>query len=266
MENGLDQESGAVIVNADDWGRNRDTTDRTFDCVHCASVSSVSAMVFMEDSDRAAEIAQEHAIDTGLHLNLTTPFSRENCSSRIRECQEKIGRYLLRHRLAQAMFHPGLTGEFEYVVRAQLDEFSRLYGVAPSRVDGHHHMHLCANILFQGLLPPDTMVRRNFSFEVGEKSSWNRFYRRCVDNILARHHRLPDYFFSLVPLQPQSRLERILSLARACIVEVETHPTNQQEYRFLIEGGVVRLSKDITIISPSSISWERRSLGKPFAL
>lgn len=240
---------GSLIVNADDWGRDRDTTDRTISCVRCASVSSVSAMVFMEDSDRAAVIAQEYALDVGLHLNLTTPFSDKKCSSRLRESQEKIGLYLLRHRFAQAIFHPGLTSEFEYVVKAQCDEFHRLYGMAPSRLDGHHHMHLCANVLVQGLLPHGTVVRRNFSFEVGEKSVWNRFYRRCVDNLLARRHRLPDYFFSLVPVEPESRLKRIAMLARDWVVEIEVHPVNQIEYQFLTEGGIVRFVEGIRLAS-----------------
>src|SRR5208337_4418972 len=63
--------AGVLIVNADDWGRDRETTERILQCVRCESVSSVSAMVFMEDSERAAVIAQETGIDGGLHLNLT---------------------------------------------------------------------------------------------------------------------------------------------------------------------------------------------------
>jgi chitin disaccharide deacetylase len=234
--------AGLLIVNADDWGMDSDTTDRTLDCVRRGGVSSVSAMVFMEDSERAATMARKHAIEAGLHLNLTTPFSALSCSARLMECQQKIALYLLRHRLAQVVFHPGLIHAFEYVVTAQLDEFRRLYGADANRLDGHHHMHLCANVLLQGLLPPNTIVRRNFSFEAGEKSIWNRYYRRMVDRLLARRHRLADYFFSLAPLQPEDRLQRIFSLSRDHVVEVETHPVNQDEYQFLTEGGLARLA------------------------
>src|SRR5713226_4540807 len=75
------------------------------------------------------------------------------------------------------------------------------------------HMHLCANALLAGLLPLGTLVRRNFSFQPGEKGAVNRLHRQAVDKRLARRHRLTDFFFSLPPLEPQSRLERILSLA-----------------------------------------------------
>ena len=252
--------TGVLIMNADDWGKDCNTTDQTLECVRSRTVSSVSAMVFMEDSERAAVTSREHAIDTGLHLNLTTPFSGGSCPSKLKECQEKIAGYLLRHRLAQAMFHPGLTNEFEYVLKAQLDEFSRLYGAPPSRFDGHHHMHLCANVLSQGLLPFGTNVRRNFSFEAGEKSVWNRLYRRWVDSRLAKRHRLTGYFFSLGPIEPENRLERIFSLARECVVEVEAHPINRDEYCFLTGGGIDRLGSGVRVVPTSAVSWNSTSV------
>jgi hypothetical protein len=241
--------AGLLIINADDWGRDHETTERTFECIRRGAVSSVSAMVFMGDSDRAAAIAKENAIHAGLHLNFTTPFSAPDCSTRLAEHQQRLARYLLRHRLAQVVFHPMLARSFEYVVSAQLDEFCRLYGTPPQRLDGHHHMHLCANVLLGRLLPPGTVVRRNFSFQPGEKSPGNRFYRKVVDRMLARRHRLTDFFFSLPPLQPPGRLERISSLARRFVVEVETHPLDAEEYRFLAGGELFRRAGDVPIAS-----------------
>jgi hypothetical protein len=210
-------------------------------------------MVFMEDSDRAAAIARERGIEAGLHLNLTTPFSVPGCPAQLVERQQELARYLLRHRLAQTVFHPGLIRSFEYVVAAQLDEFRRLYGADPDRLDGHHHMHLCSNVLLQGLLPPRTLVRRNFSFRPGEKGLWNRLYRRFVDRMLARRHRLMDFFFSLAPLEPPSRLQRIFSLARQFVVEVETHPVHPEEYQFLAGGEIFRQTGDVRIAPPSAV-------------
>ena len=57
--------AGRLVINADDWGRTRDTTDRTLECHERGSVSSVSAMVFMEDSERAAALARERDMDAG---------------------------------------------------------------------------------------------------------------------------------------------------------------------------------------------------------
>jgi len=238
---------GLLIVNADDWGRDNETTDRTYECLSHGTVSSVSAMVFMEDSERAAAIARKKGVDAGLHLNFTTPFSASCCASQLAERQQEIAAYLLRRRLNPVVFHPGLVRSFEYVVKAQLDEYFRLYAALPDRIDGHHHMHLCANVLLGQLLPPRTLVRRNFSFQPGEKSLVNRLYRKAVDHRLARRHRVVDFLFSLPPLKPQERLERIRSLARQFIVEVETHPIKADEYRFLNGDEVVRWAGDVPI-------------------
>lgn len=249
---------GRLIINADDWGRSRETTDRILECCEEKCISSVSAMVFMEDSGRAAALACERGIDAGLHLNFTASFSTVHSPALLREHQQRIARRLLRHRLAQMIFFPDLIRSFEYVVSAQLDEFRRLYGTAPRRLDGHHHMHLCANVLWGGLLPRGTIVRRSFSFERGEKNCANRFYRRAVDSLLTRRHSLADFFFSLMPLEPEVRLERIFSLGRRFVVEVETHPINLREHQFLTEGEIVRWVSD----GPIADHFKGRSMGR----
>jgi chitin disaccharide deacetylase len=236
---GESSQTGILILNADDWGRNVETTDRILECVLHGSVSSASAMVFMEDSERAAALARGRGVDVGLHLNFTTPFSAPVATGRLTEHHERVSRFLLRSRLSQVVYHPGLANSFEYVVAAQLAEFRRIYDEEPRRLDGHHHMHLCANVLLRRLLPSGTIVRRNFSFQPGEKSGANRLYRAVIDRILAKRHRLTDFFFSLPPLEPADRLQRIFCLARRCVVELETHPVNPQEYLFLTGGKIL---------------------------
>jgi nucleoside-diphosphate-sugar epimerase len=219
--------------------------------VECAQHGTISAVM---DSERAAAIVRDRGMHAGLHLNFTTPFSAPGCSRQLWQAQQAIGRYLRRHRLAQVLFHPGLARPFEQVVTAQLAEFQRLYGSAPHRIDGHHHMHLCANVLLEGLLPLGTVVRRNFSFQAGEKGAWNRLYRRLVDRLLGRRHRLADFLFSLSPLEPPDRLGRILALARDFVVEVETHPIAPQEHGFLVSGEIFRCTPGLEIAPPSVVA------------
>jgi len=237
-----DEPRGAakVIINADDWGSDRETTDRILQCVLQNAVSSASAMVFMEGSERSAELARQHGVDCGLHLNLSAPFTAPRAAPGLRERQRKLAAFLRSSRYASAIYHPLLAGSFDYVTRAQLDEFERLYGAPPRRIDGHHHMHLCANVVGQKLLPAGAIVRRNFSFESGEKSALNRWFRARQDKRLAARHRMADFFFSLPPLEPATRLERIFNLALHSDVEVETHPVNQNEFQFLTGGGLAR--------------------------
>ncbi len=231
---------GQLILNADDWGRDAATTSCIRDCARLGALSSVSAMVFMAGSEEAAASAREMNLDAGLHLNLTTPFDGPDVLADLASRQRRIAAFLRGSRFAPVVYHPGLARDFAWVVRAQLDEFERLYGAPPARVDGHHHMHLCANVQFAGLLPAGVAARRNFSFAPGEKSAANRWFRRLGDRWLARRHPLTDYFFSLPPLYPE-RLRNIAALAAAASVEVETHPVNRAEYAFLTEGAVFAL-------------------------
>lgn len=245
--------AGLLIVNADDWGRDAATTDRILECVAPGGVSAVSAMVFMQDSERAAGIARERGVEAGLHLNFTTRFTGTGLPASIVARQQQVSRYLRRHRLAPYVFNPRLTAAFEYLVAAQLDEYRRLYGADPAHINGHHHMHLCANVLVHGLLPAGAFVRRNFCFEPGEKSLWNRLYRRTVDRLLARRHRQTDLFFSLEPLEPRTRVERICALARNAVVELETHPVQPDEYRFLRDAEILRHAPDLRVLPHSAV-------------
>ena len=63
----------------------------------------------------------------------------------------------------------------------------------------------------------------------------------------------PICFFSLEPLEPLSRLHRIFSLASQVVVELETHPVQADEYRFLRSGEVFRYVENLRIAPPSAL-------------
>ena len=161
---------GSLVINADDWGQDEYTTKRIFSCVRAGTVTSVSAMVFMEGSVSGAETARAANVDAGLHINLTTPFTAPRCPTALRDRQSRIAECLRAHRWARTVFHPLLTAAFDYVVKAQLEEFQRLYGSAPVRLDGHHHMHLCTNVLLQRLLPEGTRSAEIFRLAPAKKA------------------------------------------------------------------------------------------------
>jgi hypothetical protein len=229
-----------LIINADDWGRNRAATDRSLHCLREGRITTASAMVFMEDSARAAEIARANDLDIGLHLNLTQPFTGIGRNGLLEERQKRIAGHLLGHKYRPVFYNPALKNDFLYVYDMQVDEFSRLYGKTPSRIDGHHHMHLCANVLCAGLIPPGLRVRRNFSFFAGEKSLFNRLYRAAVDAWLRKRYLCTDYFFRLLPLSPAGRIDGIASLARLSAVELAVHPETPVEYDFLMGDDFAR--------------------------
>ncbi len=223
-----------LIINADDLGRSKQATDNTLACHARGRLTSTSAMVFMTDSERAAELALSAKIDVGLHLNLSESFTSPSVSTSLSDCHGKIRRFLKSSKYSLLFFHPFLRDHFHREFADQYAEFIRLYHRAPSHIDGHQHMHLATNMLFQNILPSDTKVRRSFSFQPGEKSAFNRWYRQAVDRRLARRHRLTDYFFALSQSFSPERIRHIVDLARKSNVELMTHPEIARDHDFLM--------------------------------
>jgi chitin disaccharide deacetylase len=225
--------SGLLIINADDVGRCRAETDIAVALFREQRLTSGTFMMFMEDTERAVGLAREHGMGTGLHLNLSQAYNGRAPSAAARKAHERIVRFMRRSKFAVLLYHPGLRAAFRDVFRSQAEEYERLFGQAPRHVDGHQHRHLCANMLWEAVIPRGCSVRRNFSFFPGDKSRINRAYRRWVDGRLARWYRLTDYFFSLGECLRGRRVGVPAQLAREHPVEVMTHPIHPEEAAFL---------------------------------
>jgi predicted glycoside hydrolase/deacetylase ChbG (UPF0249 family) len=236
-----------LIVNADDLGRNAEVTDRIFDCFRRGRITSASAMVFMSDSERAAALATDAGLETGLHLNLDLPFDGPTPPGRLREHHGRVIAYLQQDKWRQLIFNPALRGSFRYVFQAQWEEYGRLFGRAPVKVDGHDHMHLCMNMIVDGLIPRGQRVRRNLTFVRGQRHFVNRLYRRLVDAWLVRRYACTDAFFAIDPVSDLRRQERIVRQGRSLIVELMVHPGLREEYEHLLSPDFGTLIRDISL-------------------
>lgn len=223
-----------IIVNADDWGKTRTDTDSALFCYNKGRITSVSAMVFMEDSRRAAELAKKTGIDVGLHLNLTQRFSKKISDNLLQKYHNDILNYLTLNKYVFLFYNPFLDQQFRYLYQAQLHEFLRLYEKPPSHINGHHHMHLCANMLLRGIIPKNEKVRRNFSFWLGEKCILNITYRRIIDKWLSARYFITDYFFALSGLIETDHMSHAFELAKNSTVEIEAHPADSRDHAFLM--------------------------------
>jgi hypothetical protein len=223
-----------LIINADDFGRSQEETDVALACYKQKRITSATAMVFMKDSVRAAELGLDAGIDLGLHLNLDQPFTGPVKNGLLQENHDRIVRFLTSTKYSSCLYNPALRQEFRYVYQAQMDEFIRLYGRRPSHIDGHHHTHICTNMLLDRIIPAKERVRRTFSFGPGEKNLLNRLYRHLVDLSLSHSYKLTDFFFSLPQSLQENRIARVWELSRIANVELMTHPVNPKEYAYLM--------------------------------
>lgn len=229
-----------LAINADDHGLNKETTDNILSCFARKRINAASAMTFMSDSERAADLALEHGIPAGLHLNLNEPCTGSTASSDFKEHLRKITVYLKARKLNQLLYNPFLRNAFDYVFQSQWDEFTRLYHRKPQRLDGHRHLHLCMNMLLSGKIPKGIKIRRNFTFYHGEKNPINRLYRRMVDTWLKSNFSITDYLFDINPVDP-ARLRRLVALSETSNVEIMVHPGRAKERLLLLSPEWERL-------------------------
>ena len=223
-----------LIINADDWGRSRNETDLARECYSKGRITSVTAMVFMEDSKRAAQLASEESVPAGLHLNLSEPFTGDSVPSDLTKSQERVARFLQGGRYNSLFYNPCLRRDFRQVYRAQADEFQRIYATRPTHIDGHHHLHLCSNVLLGNIIPCGERMRRNLSFWPGERHILNRTWRKLSDRILRLRYSSTDYFFCLAGLLECQGFERVAGLARSAVVELMVHPARAREHAWLM--------------------------------
>jgi predicted glycoside hydrolase/deacetylase ChbG (UPF0249 family) len=228
--------TGALIVNADDLGRDEATTDAILACFRGGGITDASAMVFMRDSARSAAAARDAWLPVGLHLNLTEPFTDPATPEPVRGRQARLAAYFRARRARHWLFHPRLSRCVEAAVAEQIAAFESLHGRAPTHVDGHWHIHECPNVILSPALAAGTRVRRSFTFRRGQKSAANRAVRAALNGVMDCRFRSTRYFFDLRDLHPRlggAGLDELLALAGRTTVEVMVHPAYADEYALL---------------------------------
>jgi len=228
---------GLLIITADDWGHDREATDAIHECFRAGAVTSVSAMVHMSDSLRAAEVAATGGEPVGLHLNLTEPFTDPGCPEPVRTRQAAIAGYLAGPTWRMWGLNARMFRTVEACIAEQLETFRRLYGREPAHVDGHEHVHQALGVMLARSWPGGVKMRPSFTFMRGEKSLPNRLTRMFVNRVMRARFRTPRYFFSIRDMHPAlggEGLERKLALADEHAVEVMTHPAIPDERALLL--------------------------------
>jgi len=226
-----------INVNADDLGISKTVTDRIINCYDNGRIHSGSLMVFMVDSDRAAELAIEMKMPIGLHLNFDQPFTAKNLSNKLLNHHNELCVYLNRSKWNQAIFNPLLINSFDYAFKSEWDTFVKLTGNEPKKIDGHHHMHLCMNMVLSSTYPKGIRIRRNFDFINKKPNAINKFYRYILNKWLVSRYRCSDYFFSIRPISNQ-RIKKIFNLSRTLgsKIELMVHPGEDKEYIYLLSN------------------------------
>jgi predicted glycoside hydrolase/deacetylase ChbG (UPF0249 family) len=231
--------NGLLIVNADDLGLDRSNTDAILECFRAGSISSATAMMWMADSDRAAELARTERLPTGLHLNLIEPFSAGDVPEQIAARQRRVANRLGAGGLRAQLYHPAWAEDFELCIADQLSRFRELYGREPTHVDGHRHSHLAFNALFARALGSVDKCRPAVDRLPHESARYKRVARVGLTQLVRTRFRTTDRCLSTRALRKapgELGLEQRLERERKRTVELFIHPGRSDEREILISA------------------------------
>ena len=238
--------SGFLVVNADDWGGSEATTEAILHTFEAGRVTSASAMVYMPDSDRAAEVAKRAGLPVGLHLNLTEPFSDPSTPAPVRDRQRRVAERLAgtgpdghpaTARLRKWVYDPRIRAEVDRAIADQRGRFEALYGRPPTHFDGHNYVDLCPNVFLSRAIPAGSAMRSSLGRFPIERSPM-ALLRSARQALRSRRLRSTRYVLHIAELRlpangpPDPRLR----LAEEGPLEVISHPDDARELAILTSG------------------------------
>lgn len=214
---------GLLIVNADDLGGNPLATDRIVARFDAHALTSATAMMYMVDSERAATLAREAGLPTGLHLNFTQAYDGPAVPASVAARQRRVTEFMADPTARRMAFSPPMVSVIRHVIADQFGAFGRLFGTEPTHLDGHNHAHLNPTALLA--LPRGIPCRP--AYRDPSRHGLRRLPLALRDRLLSARHPVPDYFFALDGIHPDlggEGVERALGLARSSTVEIMAHP------------------------------------------
>ncbi|HEY1579289.1 MAG TPA: ChbG/HpnK family deacetylase [Terracidiphilus sp.] len=218
-----------LIINADDFGLDRNTVDATIALIERGLVTSATLLLSGEDIERAIDFAvqAQHACSFGLHFNIvdgataSCPSSLTDQSARYRPSARQRVRALL-----GLLYAADLRQEFNWQAARLLDR-----GINLSHADSHGHLHKWPHVAktIAPLLPelgikamrrPQNLyVRRRPTDYLDSYCTW-RFPRvRTTNNYCALDPNEPDWIHLLPALIPDGT------------TELSVHPGKLEQWR-----------------------------------
>jgi chitin disaccharide deacetylase len=225
-----------LIVNADDLGLTVPDTDAIVECFRAGAISSTTALVWMSDSDRAAELARREGMPTGLHLNLIEPYTAAAVPEHVAARQRRVVERLRAGGTGAQLYHPAWAEDFGRCITDQLARFHELYGRAPTHLDGHRHMHLVMNALLSRALGPVDRYRRPVNRTARESAAYKRMARSALGVLVGLRFTTTDVCFSVRSLHPAlggAGLDEELTRDHRRSVELFVHPGYGDELALL---------------------------------
>ncbi|PTL58467.1 ChbG/HpnK family deacetylase [Paraconexibacter algicola] len=228
-----------LIVNADDWGASVAVTDAIARAHAAGAITSTTGMVFMADSVRAAALARERGLPTGLHLNLTEALDGPGVGAEHAARHARLRAHFADLPRRRWRYTRAVRRDVAAEIAVQLAEHRRLYGAPPGHVDSHHHVHVCPDVLLSPALPRGTRVRQTRSAPpgAGAPRTPQALASTAKATLMRRRFTTTSRFWAIADVHPAlegAGLDAALAAARGRTVEVMVHPGFPDELPLLL--------------------------------
>jgi predicted glycoside hydrolase/deacetylase ChbG (UPF0249 family) len=159
-----------LIINADDFGFNREITDGIIECHRAGTVTSTTLMVNMPAAEYAASLITQYPnLSVGIHLNLTVGRPVLDASL-VPSLVDEQGLFLNYREMFKRSFRFQLNPcEVGKEFSAQVEKFLS-YGIQPTHSDSHHHVADCPQVF-----PVKTKVLQKYGIRrIRTQRGWYR--------------------------------------------------------------------------------------------
>lgn len=232
-----------IIVNADDFGRDKKTTDAIVDCFLNHKITSTTLMVVHKDCQRASFIAREIGLPVGLHLCFDEGYPVADPAKIPSLLNEKGALNLTSKNLFRGKIN---LRELSIELMAQIKKIGDL-GLQMTHIDSHHHLHCHPLVLpiffqFRTYLPSSLKVRIPRNLEpcsILKTYGISKYiYKISAGFFLRRFFRTTDYFTSIKSYRDSNSFQFESVLAKvprqSSSIEIMCHPGELDQYLFLM--------------------------------
>lgn len=241
-----------VILHADDFGYDKDTTQATIELLESGALTSATIMPTMPAAEEAIAYASAHKqFSFGVHLTYVDG---------LKPAFQKAGSTLLD---ANGLFYPSndvrkkaikLALKKEDIVEESMAQIDIVIkgGVELSHLDSHGHLHKFPSFLFALTEIKKRIgiekVRRVQNIFINKPGlSPTTILNKCFDWSIAHSCRTTDYFYMSANNMDTEWSDAIIaqmnSLPQNAIIEIGVHPGYNQEWRHQEMKDIIKFAR-----------------------
>ena len=247
-----------VIINADDFGLNREVNAAILDLMSKGRITSVTMLANAPGiQEGVKQLPRDRQFSFGVHLNLTefAPLTPRSSLGELAGCLDERGWFLSENYLRSKVITSALREHMFMELKLQVERLLS-YGLKISHFDSHNHVHT-----IPGVFPVLKRLQKHFGiwkvrttwnlYPLGSSVSWQLQLKKKLWDLALRHYRSTTCTSAFTSFAVFYDLARRIILPYES-VELMVHPGHsqfQEETRLLLSNWQDAIVFPITLIS-----------------